>query len=186
MKRMMLILLAGLVMAPSAAWAKTRAETCVVPHFVRNGGNELRSAVIIFTNADPRHTATIERFTIRNLFGDVVHDSGPAIGVPLPLNTDLSPPLDVTEVPPGATYYLHTRFVWGLDSIPGPGGNGQGFTMAATVEWSKKGDSDLFKISVRPRSRVRVQLSDGSFREREETSSNDSLCFEVKKSKDDD
>ena len=184
MKRLMSILLLGLMMAPLAARAKTRAETCIVSHFVRNGGNELRSTAIIFTNADPRHTATIERFTIRNLFGDMVHESGPAIGVPLPLNTALSPPLDVTEVPPGATFFLQTRFVWGLNSIPG--GNSQGFAMAATLEWSKKGDSDLFRISVRPRSRVRVLRPDGSIREAQETSSNDSLCFEVKKSKDDD
>ena len=178
MKRWMLILLVGLMMAPAAAWAKTRAETCVVPHFVRNGGNELRSAVIIFTNADLKNTATIERFTIRNLFGDVVHDSGPATGIPLPLNVDLSPPLDVTEIPPGASYYLHTRFVWGKDSIPG--GNGQGFTLQARLEWSKKGNSDLFRITVRPRARVRFQRSDGSFGEKGETSSTDSLCFNSK------
>jgi hypothetical protein len=33
-------------------------------------------------NVHPTASATVERITIRNVFGDLVHDSGPEIGVP--------------------------------------------------------------------------------------------------------
>jgi len=105
---------------------------------VRNAGAELHSAAISVRNPDTAHAASIERLTIRNGYGDIVHDSGPAAGVAHPLNTDFTPPLDITVVPPGASYYLQTRHIWGLDGLPPSAGGAQaGFLMSATLEIAK-------------------------------------------------
>lgn len=126
--------------AGAAAAPKPGIETyyCAIHHYVRNAGAELHSAAISVRNPDTAHAASIERLTIRNGYGDIVHDSGPAAGVAHPLNTDFTPPLDITVVPPGASYYLQTRHIWGLDGLPPSAGGAQaGFLMSATLEIAK-------------------------------------------------
>jgi len=98
---------------------------------------------------------TIERLTYRNFFGDVVHDSGPAIGVPHPLNADFTPPQDITVVPSGATYYLSTNHIWGNNPIPGPAGHAQGAGMSVVLEFSKAGAGDLVIVGSSTRDRQR-------------------------------
>lgn len=185
MKRVFGVLFAGLLLAPAAAWAQVEVGKvrCTISHFVRNQGAEQRSASIVFNNGDLENPVTIERLTIQDFSGAVAHDSGPMIGIPHPLNTDFSPPvgpLDITVVPPGATYYLRTNHIW--DNGPITAGNEAGQAMSVTVQFSKAGERNLFGVHVRPRSRQRIPLPTppGGFREGVETSANDSLCFRVK------
>lgn len=174
------LLCAALVLAPAPAFAWTYATRCDIAHHVRAGGTELRSASISVSNGDPTREATIERLTIRDAFGEVVHDSGPSIGVAHPLNFDFTPPLDVTVVPPGAHFYLRTTAIWGLNPIPVANGNERGQAMSVTVVLSTDANPLLVRAHVRPRSRERIQNADGSFREGRETSGGDGFCFPVR------
>lgn len=181
MKRVMvLLLLAGLLFFPTVARAevKTGKVRCTSPHYIRLGGTELRSSVVVFSNGDLTNPTTMRRFTIRNFFGAVVHDSGPAAGVPHPRNTELTPPVDITVVPPGATFYLATNHIWGVNEVSG--GNEQGYTMSVVVEFSKEGDLDLFSVGGRVRTRQRTQTSPGVFVQGSELTSNLLQCFSLK------
>lgn len=196
MRRLLtMLLLAGLLLVPTTGWAFTGKVRCTVSHFVRNMGADLRSASVIFNNGDPINPATIQRLTFWDFFGVVVHDSGPATAFPHPLNTDfpvtflLPVPVvgavDITVVPPEATYYLRTNHIWGNGSIGGTSiGNERGQALSVVIEFSKDGDPKLFKAHVRPRMRQLVALlpppgGPGGFREGSELSTNDSLCFEL-------
>ncbi len=159
----------------------------------------MRSASIRFNNGDPVNAATIERLTIYDFFGIVVHDSGPAIGIPHPLNRDIrtidAPDgWDITTVPPNATYYIKTNHIrtkdgtlWDNDSIPDLGDgyprNTRGNLMSVVVESSKRGKRDIFVVSTRPRSRQRVLINSGpppEFGERAERSSDTGTCFRLR------
>lgn len=168
----------SLALAPAAVPAapKTQTLACNVSHFVRAGGTEMRSASIVVRNYDLANAATVERITIRNVFGAVVHDSGPAAGVPIPLNTDFAVPLDITTVPPGASYYLRTNHLWGNNSLPAAdGGNEAGQAMSAVVQVSKEGKEDLLVVSTRPRSRERISTPIGA-NEGAERSGDSAVC----------
>jgi len=112
----------------------------------------LRSTSISLRNLDLVNPTMVERITIRNAFGDVVHDSGPATeNNPHPLNTDFTPNLDITVVPPGASYYIATTHIWGLGGIPDVPETGQ--SMSATVQFSKEGKAALFVVGGENRTR---------------------------------
>jgi hypothetical protein len=99
------------------------------------------------------------------------------------LNADFDPDVDITVIPPGATFYIRTNHIWGNDPIPiALGGNSVGQSMSVTVEASKEGNPNLFVVGVRPRSRERIAvLPPGSgFVEGRETSTNDGICFKVR------
>lgn len=179
MRRLVALVLAGLVLAPAAVWADgvTSRTRCSIPHFVRRNGTEIRTAIVVFNNGDPANPATIERLTIYDFFGIVVHDSGPAAGTPHPLNTDFTTPVDITTVPPGATYFLATNHIWGVNPIPGSGGNERGQAMSVVVEVSKKGNPNLFSVRGRARTRERVQNPNGGFTHGGELASNLLHCF---------
>src|SRR5262245_48810270 len=84
---------------------------CSAGHYIRSdneGGQEIALTSIAVRNFNPAEPVTIQRLTIRDAFGNVVHDSGPATGVPLPLTHAFIPPLDITVVPPGASYFVQT------------------------------------------------------------------------------
>jgi len=74
----------------------------------------------------------------------VVQDSGPAIGVPHPLNTDVVPAQDITVVPPGASFYA---------------GNQQGLSMSVEVEFSKEGRPDLMQVGASMRERRQLTIA---------------------------
>ena len=175
MKRFAALAFVSLAAVPSYSLAGVQAVSCPGTHFVRDGGREMRSTVIGLRNTDLENPATIERLTIRNAFGQIVHDSGPATVTPHPINFSFPDGLDITVVPPGASYFLATSNIWGLNSIPG--GDAQGFTMSITVESSKEGKPDLLKVGTRLRSRERF---DAPLREGAERSSNTGTCAEVK------
>ncbi len=177
MKRAILLFLVGLIV-PTAVSAATGAVRCTLHHFVRNSGTEFRGSGFVFNNADLNNEVTLERLTIRDLFGDVVHDSGPAIGVPHPLVSDLDPDLDITVVPPGATFFITTRNIFTVNPLPGPDGNQRGFTMSGVVEFSKAGNPDLFLVHAIPRTRERVLIG-GVFRARAEINRHDSECIRL-------
>jgi len=163
-KKLVLLSTMSCILAPLAAQAEIKTETftCNAVHYVRKNVAELRSTSILIRNADLVNSATIERLTIRNVFGNVVHDSGPAAGVPIPLNTDFSPDLDITVVPPGASYYLRTNNIWGNNGLPVSAGNNQaGQFMSVTVQVSKKGKKSLIYVSTRPRARERLVTQTG-------------------------
>jgi hypothetical protein len=137
MHKMYVVVLALLLLpaAPALARENSVVFQCGGFHFVRFGAfddTEIGTTAYTIRNLDTVNSVTWRRFTIRNLFGSVVHDSGPATGIPLPLNTAVGGGLDVTVVPPGAAYYLATEFLWGNGGIPGPGG--QGNTLSTLVE----------------------------------------------------
>src|SRR2546422_11168014 len=111
MNRPILLLLASLLSVSTADAAQTTKVGCGAIHVLRNSDSEILTGTISVRNIDLANAVTIERLTYRNFFGDVVHDSGPAIGVPHPLNADFTPPQDITVVPPGATYYLSTNHI---------------------------------------------------------------------------
>lgn len=186
MRRAVGLLLAGLLLVSGTAWAHTERLRCGIAHFTRLGGAEMRTGVVVFNNGDLENPATIERFTIFDFFGNVAHDSGPAIGIPHPLNTDFASPVDITVVPPGATFYLSTNHIW--DTIPIPfdptnptlNGNERGQSLSVVVEVSKEGKPGLFEVHGRNRSRQRFQPTPGVFTQGGELSSNIIRCFPVK------
>src|SRR5881296_3113039 len=100
MNRPILLLLASLLSVSTADAAQTTKVGCGAIHALRNSDSEILTGTISVRNIDLANAVTIERLTYRNFFGDVVHDSGPAIGVPHPLNADFTPPQDITVVPP--------------------------------------------------------------------------------------
>jgi hypothetical protein len=168
----------SLALAPAAVPAapKTQTLACNVSHFVRAGGLELRSTAILVHNYDSGNAATVERITIRNVSGALVHDSGPAAGVLIPLNTDFAVPLDITTVPSGASYYLRTNHIWGNNSLPAAdGGNEAGQAMSAVVQVSKEGKEELLVVRTRPRSRERIITPTGA-NEGAERSSDSGSC----------
>ena len=186
MRRAMGLFLAGVLLVPGAVWAHTERVRCGIPHFTRFGGAEIRSGVVVFNNGDLENPATIGRLTILDFFGNVVHDSGPVIGVPHPLNMDFASPVDITVVPPGATFYLSTNHIWDTNPIPfdpaNPtlNGNERGQAMSVVVEVSKEGKPGLFQVQGRNRSRQRLQPSPGVFTQGGELASNIIQCFPVK------
>lgn len=188
MTRRGVLVLAAIFFVTSNAWAVTRSVRCGIGHNVRTlvtGGEEIRTAVIIFDNGDLQNATTIDRLTIRDFFGDVVHDSGPAIEVAHPLNRDFGPIQDITVVPPGASFYIATNHIWRASpipeasTVPGIDGNERGFNMSVVVQFSKEEDPNLFRVHGRFRSRERVKLPDGTFRMGTEFSSNDLFCFRL-------
>jgi hypothetical protein len=171
--------LAALLIAPLAALAAPKTQTvfCGASHHVRVGGAEQISTALNFRNADLANPMTVDRITIRNVFGVVVHDSGPAAGTPHPLNTDFATPLDITVVPAGASYYLRTNMIWGNFSLPpASGGNEAGQSMQATVQVTKDGKKELATVGANVRARERVTLPTGVVNEAAERSRNGVNC----------
>lgn len=177
-KSIIVLSLATLLLAPTAVLAvKKQTFVCGSVHQVRQGGLELTSTALGLRNADLTNPMTVERITIRNVFGAVVHDSGPAAGVPHPLNTDFVTPLDITVVPPGASYYLRTPHIWGNFSLPPiSGGNEGGQSMTATIEVSKKGKKNLAFIGANARARERLTSPTGVVTEGAERSRTGLTC----------
>src|SRR5262245_37385513 len=96
--------------APAEA-EPVREVGCTGAHYIRStndGGQEIALASIVVRNFNTTDPVTVHRLTIHDLFGNVVHDSGPEIGVPHPLTHSVAPPLDITTVPPGAVYFVQT------------------------------------------------------------------------------
>lgn len=156
MRRSLMLLCAAVLLGSSADAAERALVRCGAVHFLRNGNAEIGTSTVSLRNFDLEHDVTIERITYRNFFGDVVSDTGPAIGVPHPRNTDITPAQDITVVPPGASYYLATNHIWGNDPIPGAAGNQQGNNMSVVVEFSKRGKRDLFDVGASLRERRRI------------------------------
>ncbi|HKQ30028.1 MAG TPA: hypothetical protein VJS66_01975 [Burkholderiales bacterium] len=160
-KPIFISLLAVLCFVPIVASAvvKTQTFVCGAAHHVRQGGAEMISTALNFRNGDLVNPMTIDRITIRNVFGVVVHDSGPAAGVPHPLNTDFAVPLDITVTPPGASYYLRTGMIWGNFGLPVASGNNEaGQAMSVTIQVSKEGKKELMLIGGNVRARERITL----------------------------
>jgi hypothetical protein len=182
MKPLQGLIAAGALLVPLIGLARgdgNETTRCSAAHFVRFvpsiNVNELRQAVIHFSNGDLENPVVIERLTVRNAAGAVIHDSGPKIGVPHPLNTAFAPPLDITTVPPGATNSLGTFHLFGNGDVPG--GFAAGAALAITVEVSKPGKRRLFVVHTRESVRERILtpiLTLGA-----ERSANAAHCFRV-------
>jgi len=176
MKRVLSLLFVSLlVFVAQVGAAATERRNCRAQHLVRFDGTELIYTTISLRNANAAHDVTIERLTFRDFFGVVVHDSGPAIGVPHPLNSDIAPPHDITVVPRGASFYLRTQHIWGRDPIPG--GDQRGYNMTAVIEFSTKGNPALFFTSMNGVTRERdpETMAEGAQR-----SSYSESCVDVK------
>jgi hypothetical protein len=123
---------------------------CGGVHFIRAAGTEARSTVVSFRNLNLLTPAVVERITVRNAYGEVVHDSGPAAGTLHPVNSDFSPPLDITLVPPGASYYLATSHIWPSGELPDPQ---TGQNLAVSVQFSTVDNPALFVVEANSRTR---------------------------------
>ena len=138
---------------------------CGGVHAVRanpaTGVSEMFLTNVALRNLNDNDPVTIERITIRDPFGEVVYDGGPAIGAPFPQNTDFQPPLDVTVVPAGGAYYLWTKNIWG--DFPIPAGNQHGFALTFVVQFSTPGSSDLVTGVASTVVRQRVTDTSGAF-----------------------
>jgi hypothetical protein len=168
MKRVTTLCLSGFMLLPASSVAGEGAVVCGAVHFIRAAGTELRNTVISLRNLDLVYPATVERITIRNALGDVVHDSGPATHQPHPLNTDFAGGLNITHVPPGASYYIATNHIWPGGEIPPRDGvplAETGQNLAATVRFSKEGAPKLFEVTAI--SRTRERASPGAERARD-------------------
>lgn len=172
-QRVAALCFSSLALLPAYSFAGGGMIVCSATHFVRaEGGTELRTTKISLRNLDLVYPTTVERITIRNAYGDVVHDSGPATGQAHPLNADFTPALDITVVPAGANYYLATNHIWGSNDIPPQSGQTPleaaqgGQNMSATVQFLKEGNAALFVIGGSTRSRdrftPRAERSEGS------------------------
>jgi hypothetical protein len=184
MKNIQLALAAAFLLAPAASYADQKFA-CAVFHWVRVpsvGSSEITLSAIVVRNLDLHHQLTIRRLTIRDGFGVVVHDSGPAVGTPLPLNRDFTPPLDITYVPPGASYYNHTVNIWGNNGVPPTdslGRNPAGTHMTAIVQVSAQG-SFLIRSTGVTRERVPINTPNGvGFTEGEERSRSAADCVQL-------
>jgi len=176
MKPVATLCLGSLMLLPAYSFAREGAVVCGAVHFIRAAGTEVRNTVLGLRNLDLVNPATVERITIRNALGDVVHDSGPATPQPHPLNTDFAGGLDITTVPPGASYYIGTNHIWPGGEIPPRDGvvlAETGQSMAATVQFSKDGKAALFQVTAT--SRTRERAAPGAERSRDGHS-----CTEVK------
>ncbi len=159
-------LLASLLLSTPAAARKSETALCGAVHSPRGIGlNEMLDTSIGLLNGNLDSSVTITRLTIRNFFGDIVHDSGPAVGVEHPLNTDTEPDQDITTVAPGATYYITTSHIWpgnGFVRDPVPGRVGGGNSMSVHVEFITDGKPELFVVTTGLRGRERIQTFPGS------------------------
>ena len=164
-KLLKLILLCGCVTAlgalvPSSAAASRGVTICEFAHFWRHVEDperrELGTTFLTFMNTDLDHEANILRLTIRDLYGEVVFDGGPksAANQALPKNMKVNLPdgLDISVIPPGATYFINSRDFFGIFPIASTedaltGDNERGFTMQVRVEFKKKGPAKRFVVS---------------------------------------
>lgn len=139
-----LLLSIALFMATESA-AVTERRLCAARHLTRSNGTELIYTVINLRNADAAAHVSIDRLTIRDYHGDIVHDSGPASPYPTPhpQNEDVGIGIgDISFVPPQASYYFKTQHIWGPYSF-GPGG----YNMTVLIEFTTSGDPNLFLAS---------------------------------------
>ena len=147
-----------------------RTVACGGFHLVRTnasiGLSEMFETSIGVRNQNSDDAVTIERITIHDVFGNVVYDAGQAVGVAFPLNTDFSPPLNITVVPANGNYYLFTRHIWGLQPIPA--GNQNGFSVTIAVQYSTSGKADRVVVAASNVVRQRIQTGPTSFAEGEE------------------
>lgn len=178
MKHIAAVAFASLAVLPLSSLAGVSTTQCPFSHFQRLGGTEIRTSTLGFRNADLENPATIERITIRNAFGQIVHDSGPATGTPHPPSGAFGG-LDVTVVPPGANLFLVSNDLWGLENVPGAAGPSQGFSMSVWVQVRKEGKPDLLVVGSRQRSRDRIIGPTGIPAEGAERSTNIVHCARV-------
>ena len=150
---------------------------CYVAHFVRAGGSEMRFTVLTFNNGDLHNAAVIQRLTFRDADGNVLHDSGPKIGVPHPLTRAPIPPRDITTVPPGGSYGFSTSDLWGFNTIPGYEAKGLE-AITVQVEVSKEGKRSLFAVHSREIARDRFLTPTGPT-VGAERAANHAPCFPV-------
>ena len=141
-----------ILLLTTPAVAKSGKAVCGAVHSPRGIGlNEMLDTAIGLLNGNLADSVTITRLTVRNFLGDIVHDSGPAVGIPHPLNTDPEPDQDITTVAPGATHYITTSHIWpgnGFVPDPVPGRVGGGNAMSVHVEFITGGKPDLFVVTV--------------------------------------
>jgi hypothetical protein len=185
--------LASLLISAAPAVADTGTVLCGAAHFLRATG-EFGSASVTFRNFNPRHSVTIDRITYRDVFGNVVWDSGrdSPTGAPHPRNFDVRvqdpqsgvfQPLDITVVPPGATYYLQTHFIWGFAEIPPlMDRSGRGSAMQVTVKYSTSGRKELFLVTAA----LRILATTGPGNTQIERTRTGFTCFELGDRDDDD
>lgn len=150
MKPTVALCFSSLMLVSAHSVAAGGTFVCGGVHFIRAAGTEARSTVISLRNLNLATAATVERITVRNAYGDVVHDSGPAAGTLHPANTDFSPALDITVVPPGASYYLATSHIWPLGELPDPQ---TGQNLAVSVQFSTVDNPALFVVEANTRTR---------------------------------
>ena len=173
MRRVVVFLISGLLLAPTVAWAATGKVECIAPQFVTNGGAGLRWSILYFSNSDLVNTTTITRLTFRDIDGTVVSDTVP--GTPHPPGvggTTISPVL------PGGARTLITPSILGEFSIE-EGANFKGIPLTVMVEWSKEGNPDRFFVRGVSVASKRIKDSGGTVRRAGRLAHNFLPCFKL-------
>jgi hypothetical protein len=178
---LVLVLLIGFAAPP--AEAKTWRLSCGGFHFVRTHFTPAEIYITSFgvRNVNPQSQVTIERLVLRDSFGTVLSDTGPAGLMPHPLNTDVpegSPLRDITIVPAGESRFIRTlHFPWGLGPVPGP--TGAGNLLHIDVELSTAGKVDLVAVGTSRSVLERLVNAVGGFFEAAERTRDSSSCIRV-------
>lgn len=177
--RLVFALLAALALSAGAAQAATQTFACGMYHFVRNQNTEMITSAFTVRNHDAKFPATLMRVTIRNIDGQIVHDSGPAIGIPHPLSFEFPNAhpngRDTALVPPLGTTYLRTNQIWGNAPLPSEvGGAEMGQLMTAWIVVSKAGPPHALAVTASQRVRTLSATPTGG----RETDTRDSTATE--------
>jgi hypothetical protein len=109
-------------------------------HAFRVSGTELIYTVIGIRNLDLFNSMEIRRLMLRNHEGIVLSDTGPATANAHPVNTDFSPSLNITVVPPGGAGYLNTAMLFGIAALSTAQ---DGFAMTGLIQIATPGDPKL-------------------------------------------
>ena len=185
MRRMVLFLLGGLLLVPTAAWAATGRVECIAPHFVLHNGAELRWSILYFSNSDLINPTTITRLTFRNIFGDIVSDTGPDASPPSSHPPAPGPPgTTISPVLPGGASTLITPNIFGEFSIE-EGANFKGIPLTVIVEYSKEGNAGRFFVRGTSVASKRIE-DNGTFRRVGRLAHNFLPCFVLSEEVDDD
>lgn len=183
MKLLHRTVLACLLLLPTLGFANTQTTRCEAAHIVRPGANEIRFTVIFFNNGD-RYPAVVERFTVRDDAGNIIHDSGPKIGVPHPLSRAPIPPQDITTVPPYGTFTLSTLDLYEFNDVPQYVGRGNR-ALSVTVDMATPGNPKGVVVHTRQFARERlVNPTTGMVVLGAERALTQTACFRVSELKD--
>jgi hypothetical protein len=159
----------ALELSAGVTQAATQTFSCGMYHFVRNQNTEMITSAVVIRNLDAMFPATVMQITLRDIDGKIVHDSGPAVGIPHPRSFDFPNAhpngRDMTAVPPLGTSFLRSSQIWGTGPLPlEVGGPEMGQLLTAWIVVSKQGPRNALAVTASERVRS-LAATPGGLRE---------------------